>query len=155
MSNYSVNHPTCTISFLVQAKTPRKRCDRLLHSHLLSIIWTKTRGPTTRSLLPEALGLVSQPFPEMFCEVLQRDSRLIQSSGSKVLEPATGVKPAKKAIQRASVFETAGKTYRTLERFSISRSYSDSVLTPLRLQSVGSWVLNKEVTAHQTESLQW
>ena len=70
----------------------RKQCHRLLPHHLasnpilLSIFWTKTRGSATRSLLLEALGLVSQPFPEMFCEVLQRDSHLIQSSGSKVLE---------------------------------------------------------------------
>ena len=60
---------------------------------MLSIIWTKTRGSATRSLLLEALGLVSQPFPEMFCEVLQRDSHLIQSSGSKVLERPGGIQP--------------------------------------------------------------
>ena len=77
----------------------RKQCHRLLPHHLasnpilLSIIWTKTRGSATRSLLLEALGLVSQPFPEMFCEVLQRDSRLIQSSGSKVLERPGGIQP--------------------------------------------------------------
>ena len=106
-----------------------------------------------RSHRPSPRRLASNPKLSGFVRLVPEDldSRFYCGVRHPRVEPATGVKPAKKAIQRASVFETAGENYRMLERFSISRTYSNPVLTPLRLQPDRSWVLQR-VTAHQTGS---
>lgn len=51
-------------------------------------------------------------------------------------------------VERQANFQTAKLT---LERFSISRTYSDAVLTHHRVATLESWVL-QSITAHQTGS---